>query len=760
MADSDNLAAQAVSQQPAETKIATKEDIKAANGGDDQKGENGKMESLGQRKRDGSHIQDNESADGPAKRQKGVAPIKQEFLLPIPGNSGQAKDVAAYDDDAAEAADDRYKKVDPRDNRTGGGKGKKNNKKDNKKPKGGQNTSRTFGTSHDKLQLCASRQLSPEFSPKECRFGEKCKFEHDLRRYLEVGRRGDLDSFGGKCPIFEAKGSCYMGWKCRFHGSHSKELDHEDGRKELILVEDTERMTAIESAQGSTDDADHEVGVVNIVSKEDKINLSRRRMGTPRSDAYIKWANSVADAERERFDNKNNNIDDDIKTEDADAKKEEIEDNRAQFIEPPFRPSEKRKIYYGPETPILAPLTTQGNMPFRRLCVELGAQVTWSEMAMGLPVIQGERAEWALMKAHESEIRPPKFEGKGSVVQGYDNSKDLKFGVQIAANKPWLATKTVEVLTALCPQIRAIDLNCGCPINLVCEQGSGSALLDSRSRLESVLRGMNYVSNEVPITVKIRMGTKDNQPTADKLIKRLVLGGFEATESGKGAAGVAAITLHGRSKQQRYTKSADWSYIAECSALISRLKKEKSSQIDTIKEEDPRNLANDGHVYFVGNGDCYSHVDYYDHLDNAKVDSVMVARGALVKPWIFEEIEKGQYLDKSSTERLSYIEKFAKYGLQTWGSDEQGIGTTRRFLLEWLSFAYRYVPIGLLEHLPPNIQDRPPRFKGRDEMETLMASDNYKDWIKISEMFLGPAAEGFRFEPKHKSNAYEIEAEG
>jgi hypothetical protein len=148
-------------------------------------------------------------------------------------------------------------------------------------------------------------------------------------------------------------------------------------------------------------------------------------------------------------------------------------------------------------------------------------------------------------------------------------------------------------------------------------------------------------------------------------------------------------------------------------------------------QADPRDVANEGHVYFVGNGDCYSHVDYYNHLKNAKVDSVMVARGALIKPWIFEEIEKGQYLDKSASERLSYVEKFAKYGLQTWGSDELGIGTTRRFLLEWLSFSHRYVPIGLLEHLPPNIQDRPPRFKGRDDLETLLASENYKDWIKI-----------------------------
>ncbi|KAI7375157.1 hypothetical protein KC336_g20056, partial [Hortaea werneckii] len=103
---------------------------------------------------------------------------------------------------------------------------------------------------------------------------------------------------------------------------------------------------------------------------------------------------------------------------------------------------------------------------------------------------------------------------------------------------------------------------------------------------------------------------------------------------------------------------------------------------------------------------------------------------------------------------------FVRKGLEYWGSDEIGVGTTRRFLLEWLSFACRYVPVGLLEYLPPRFGDRPPAFRGRDELETLLSSGNYKDWIKISEMFLGPAHKDFNFQPKHKSNSYEIEAEG
>lgn len=595
----------------------------------------------------------------------------------------------------------------------------------------GQNTKRKFGSSRDQVGLCQSRANSPEFHPGTCRYGDDCKFEHDVRKYLKDWKRGDLTTFGGICPIWAAKGKCHVGWKCRFVGSHMREAETDDGRKELVLVEDERKIGNL--ATPAVDSSD--IGTLNTVSTQDKADLMKRRIKTPKADEYNEWLGKSgrevdqASQRDPRMDQKLDSPYTDIV--DGLQRGDTREDNRAQYTEPPFLPSEKRKIYFGPETPVLAPLTTQGNLPFRRLCVGLGAQITYSEMAVGLSLIQGQKSEWALMRAHESEAASPAYKPKASIVTDYNNAKDIRFGAQIAANKPWQALKTTEVLSKLCPYLRVIDLNCGCPIDLICRTGAGSALLDSQSKLEKMVRGMNAVSGEVPITIKIRMGTKDNKPSAHKLVERLVHGGSLASELGGLSSGVAAITLHGRSKQQRYAKNANWEYISDCAALIKRFNEQGDDLSDTTKEAESSSQPANGKVYFIGNGDCYSHVDYNDHLAEAKVDSVMIARGALIKPWIFEEIEQGQYIDKSATERLALIEQYVRYGLETWGSDEMGVGTTRRFLLEWLSFAYRYVPVGILEYLPPSLQDRPPAWRGRNELETLLGSDNYKDWIKI-----------------------------
>ncbi|KAJ4164477.1 hypothetical protein LMH87_006150 [Akanthomyces muscarius] len=670
-------------------------------------------------------------------RDKGYAPIKKEYLIDVSELRAQAvaqAEEANLDDDAAEGREGG-------DDRDNGG------KRSRKKKAKGQNTERSFGKFDDALPLCNSRAFYPEFSPRDCRFGDRCRMCHDIRKYLAEGRRGDVETFEGKCPVFVKYGWCPSGWKCRFVRSHMDEIEREDGRKELILV-DTSGKDHNAKKNGDAEGVESEdsrPGVVNVVPMSVKIDMNRKRLDFSDADKYIAWLDSES-----KTNQKNHH-----RTKEEQANGAADEDNRAQYVDPPFKPSEKRRLYFGPETPTLAPLTTQGNMPFRRLCVEMGCQLTYSEMALGMPLLQGVKADWTLMKAHESETQSPAYSGKIPV---YDNAKDLRFGAQISGSAHWVTTKAASVLARFCPHLRLIDLNCGCPIDMVYKSGGGSALLEAHGKLERMIRGMNAVSGEIPITAKIRMGVRSSRPTAPAVIERLAFGSREHRER-LGAPGCAAITLHGRSREQRYTKLADWSYIGECAAVIRGYNEQRDTLTDTAAEPDPSTQANtkDGKLFFLGNGDCYSHVDYFKHINEARVDSVMIGRGALIKPWLFEEIEKGQYLDKSASERLTYVEKFVRYGLEAWGSDELGLGFTRRFLLEWLSFAHRYVPIGLLERLPPSINERPPAYRGRNDLETLMASPNYKDWIKISEMFLGPCHPGFQFMPKHKSNSYEAE---
>ena len=110
--------------------------------------------------------------------------------------------------------------------------------------------------------------------------------------------------------------------------------------------------------------------------------------------------------------------------------------------------------------------------------------------------------------------------------------------------------------------------------------------------------------------------------------------------------------------------------------------------------------------------------------------------------------------DISSGERLDILRNFTNYGLEHWGSDWMGVEKTRNFMLQTLSFMHRYVPYGLLERYPVEMWHRPVPFQGRDDLETLMGSPYSEDWVRISEMLLGPVPDGFRFQPKHASNSY------
>ncbi|KAL3146827.1 hypothetical protein ABBQ38_014803 [Trebouxia sp. C0009 RCD-2024] len=363
-------------------------------------------------------------------------------------------------------------------------------------------------------------------------------------------------------------------------------------------------------------------------------------------------------------------------------------------VDVPLQPREKKKLDFNGKL-YLAPLTTVGNLPFRRVCKGLGADITCGEMALATNLLQGQASEWALLKRHPCE--------------------DV-FGVQVCGGYPDALSRTAQLIEDNC-HVSFVDVNMGCPIDLICDRNAGSSLLQRPRAIEQIVRSMSGVLS-CPVTIKVRKGFMDNKDVAHTFLPSVH------------SWGGAAVTLHGRSRQQRYSRSADWGYITQCAQQTSSLP-------------------------LIGNGDVFSWRDYREHVnDSSPVATTMIARGALMKPWIFQEIKEQRDIDITACQRLDILKQFCGNGLEHWGSDAKGVETTRRFLLEWLSFLYRYVPVGLLEVVPQVMQWRPPAFYGRSDLETLLASDNAADWVRISEMLLGPTPVNFSFAPKHKSNAY------
>uniref|UniRef100_A0A3Q3X012 tRNA-dihydrouridine(47) synthase [NAD(P)(+)] n=1 Tax=Mola mola TaxID=94237 RepID=A0A3Q3X012_MOLML len=523
----------------------------------------------------------------------------------------------------------------------------------------GQNKSRPHikPTTYDEKRLC----VSVTQDNRECHFGEKCHFLHDVAEYLST-KSADI---GESCYLYDTFGRCAYGLTCRFAKAHTT--------PDFKTMENAERMKAHE---GRT-------SVKNSLSKELQNRLRKNSVDFKKSAEYLKIClkNILTRLHCEQLQvtpDKHPSVKTVGPLTDEDIIK--------------LRPCEKKQVDFRDKL-YLAPLTTCGNLPFRRVCKRFGADITCGEMAMCTNLLQGQQSEWALLKRHESE--------------------DI-FGVQVEGCFPDTMTRCAELINNN-TDVDFVDINSGCPIDLVYKKGGGCGLMTRTRKFEEIIKGMNYVL-DVPLTVKIRTGVQQKSSIAHKLIPEMK------------KWGVSMVTLHGRSREQRYTKLADWDYIATCSKLASP-------------------------VPLFGNGDILSYEDAMKARETG-VSGIMIARGALIKPWIFTEIKESRHWDISSSERFDILRDFTNFGLEHWGSDTRGVEKTRTFMLEWLSFMCRYIPVGLLERVPQKINERPPYYTGRDYLESLMASQNVGDWVRISEMLLGPVPKNFNFLPKHKANAY------
>lgn len=286
----------------------------------------------------------------------------------------------------------------------------------------------------------------------------------------------------------------------------------------------------------------------------------------------------------------------------------------------------------------LAPLTVGGNLPFRRLCVEMGADVTFGEMTMVRKLLSGSPAEFALLRSHPSE---------------------RCFGVQLADKQPETLAEGARLAESR--GARFVDLNCGCPIDQITRRGLGASLLRKPTRLGRLVAAMK-AAVRVPVTVKLRTGwheTKENVREVARVCEE---------------NGADAITIHGRTREQRYSRAANWELIGS--------------------------VAAERGIPVIGNGDILTPYEARERMARSGVRSLMLGRGALVKPWLFRELKTGVVWLPTAAERLGVSWRLATFLREHFGDDERGRRRALRFLPWHLQFFARYVPLPEAENEP------------------------------------------------------------
>ncbi|MCI0508585.1 tRNA-U20-dihydrouridine synthase [Chromohalobacter marismortui] len=246
-------------------------------------------------------------------------------------------------------------------------------------------------------------------------------------------------------------------------------------------------------------------------------------------------------------------------------------------VSPPATPLPCIGPYALPNRAILAPMAGVTDRPFRQLCRELGAGLVVSEM------VTADTRLWHTRKSrqrldHTGEPGPR--------------------AVQIAGGDPDMLAEAARLNVVQGAEI--IDINMGCPAKKVCNKAAGSALLRDERLVAAILEAV-VAAVDVPVTLKIRTGWCSESRN-----------GIRVAQLAE-AAGIQALAVHGRTREQRYQGNAEYDTIAAIKQAVS--------------------------LPIFANGDIDSAEKAARILDYTKADAVMVGRGAQGNPWLFREIE-------------------------------------------------------------------------------------------------------------------------
>ena len=244
-------------------------------------------------------------------------------------------------------------------------------------------------------------------------------------------------------------------------------------------------------------------------------------------------------------------------------------------------------IDLGPRPVLLAPMEDVTDIGFRLLCRQMGAAMVWSEFVSSDALIR--MVNKSLLKLEVCEEERP------VAIQIY--GKDAEAMRQAAR----------IVVEQARPDV--LDINFGCPVKKVAGKGAGAGMLQNVPGMVEITKNVVEAVPDTPVTVKTRLAWDDKHlflPDGTPFIVDLA----ERLQD----CGIQALTIHGRTRSQMYTGSADWTLIGEV-------------------KQNPRM-----HIPIIGNGDITSADDARKAFDRYGVDAVMIGRATFGRPWIFHEI--------------------------------------------------------------------------------------------------------------------------
>jgi nifR3 family TIM-barrel protein len=241
----------------------------------------------------------------------------------------------------------------------------------------------------------------------------------------------------------------------------------------------------------------------------------------------------------------------------------------------------------------LAPMEDVTDPAFRLLCKRFGADMVYSEFISSDALIRS-------IKSTERKL------------EIYDQERPV--AIQLYGRDVESITEAAKIAESAKPDI--IDLNFGCPVKKVAGKGGGAGLLKDIPKMMEII---NSVAKNVsiPITVKTRLGWDNNSKIITTIAEQIQDNGAQA------------ITIHGRTRAQMYTGEADWTLIREV-------------------KNNPRIK-----IPIIGNGDITTPERAKECFDKYGVDAIMIGRGSIGQPWIFEEIKHYLY-NNSKLERKNF----------------------------------------------------------------------------------------------------------